>query len=127
MSPREPSVTLRLPARPSVAAEAREAVRDTCRHLPQDTVSDATLLVSELVTNAVRYAGGIITIVIDCEDESVAIAVGDQCAEQPVILTPYPHEAHGRGMRLVDAVAAHWGCKPATEGEGKTVWFSLPA
>ena len=127
MSPREPSVTLRLPARASAAAEAREAVRDTCRHLPQDTVSDAALLVSELVTNAVRYAGGIITIAIDCQDDAVAIAVGDQSADQPVIRDPYPHEPHGRGMRLVDALAGHWGCKPATEGEGKTVWFSLPA
>ena len=127
MSSRVPSVTLRLPARPDAAAQARHAVRDTCRHLPAGTVGDATLLVSELVTNAVRHAGGIITVVIDCDDDAVAVAVGDQSTDQPVIRDPGPQEPRGRGMRLVDSLAGHWGCNPASEGEGKTVWFSIPA
>ena len=41
---RAPSVMLRLPARPTAVAEARHAVQATCRHLPRETVSDATLL-----------------------------------------------------------------------------------
>ena len=127
MSSHASTVTLRLPARPTAAAQARHAVRDTCRHLSEGTVSDATLLVSELVTNAVRYAGGIITVVIDCEPDRVAIAVGDDSPAQPIVCDPHPSETHGRGMRLVDSVAAQWGCRPTSEGEGKTVWFSLPA
>lgn len=120
-------MTLRLPARPTAVAQARHAVRDTCRHLPETTVSDATLLVSELVTNAVRHAGGMITVVIDCEPHRVAIAVGDHSPAQPVVCDPYPSDPHGRGMRLVDSVAAQWGCNPSSDGEGKTVWFSLPS
>lgn len=123
---RAPSVMLRLPARPTAVARARHAVRDTCGHLPQDTVSDATLLVSELVTNAVRYAGGMITLAIDCGEDSVAVAVGDHSTAEPVIRDPDSADPHGRGMRLVDSLASRWGCRPSSDGEGKTVWFSLP-
>jgi anti-sigma regulatory factor (Ser/Thr protein kinase) len=127
MSSREPSVTLRLPARPIAAAQARHAVRDSCRHLPETTVSDATLLVSELVTNAVTHAGGMLTLVIDCEPDRVAIAVADHSTALPVIRNPDSRDPHGRGLRLVDSIAADWGCKPSSDGEGKTVWFSLSA
>lgn len=120
-------MTLRLPARPTAVAEARDAVRSTCRHLPDTTVGDATLLVSELVTNAVRYAGGMITVVIDCEPERVAIAVGDHSNDRPVVRNPDDADTHGRGMRLVDSLSAHWGCTPSSDGDGKTVWFSLSA
>ena len=120
------SVTLRLPARLSSVAEARHAVQDTCQHLRGDTVSDATLLVSELVTNSVLHVGGMITVAIECEEDRVAIAVGDSSTDEPVVRNPDPDDPHGRGMRLVDSVAARWGWRPATDGEGKTVWFSLP-
>jgi anti-sigma regulatory factor (Ser/Thr protein kinase) len=120
------SVTLRLPARPTAVAEARNAVRETCRHLPERTLDDATLLVSELVTNAIRYAGGMITVAIDCDEDHIAIAVGDHSTEQPVIRDPDDDDTNGRGLRLVDALATRWGCKPASDNEGKTIWFSLP-
>ena len=125
-SSRVPAVTLRLSARLSSVAEARHAVQDTCQHLPETTVNDATLLVSELVTNAVLHVGGMVTVVIDCEDDRVAIAVGDHSTDEPVVRTPDDHDPHGRGMRLVDSVASNWGCTPSSDGEGKTVWFSLP-
>ena len=127
MASHEPSVTLRLPARPSSAAQARHAVRDACRHLPDNTICDATLLVSELVTNAVRHVGGMITVVIECELDRVAIAVGDQSDDPPVLRDAHVDDTSGRGLRLVDSVAGNWGCNPASEGEGKTIWFSLPS
>jgi anti-sigma regulatory factor (Ser/Thr protein kinase) len=123
---RAPSVTLRLDPRPIAAAEARLAVRDACQHLPAATLSDATLLVSELVTNAVIHAGGMITVVIDCDDDSVAIAVGDQSSAEPFVCDPDAADPCGRGMRLVNSIATRWGCNPSSDGEGKTVWFSLP-
>lgn len=127
MSPQQPSVTLRLTARPTAAAQARRALIDTCRHLAESAVSDAALLISELVTNAVRYAGGIITIVIECLGECVAVAVRDGSPSAPVLLHPDANDTSGRGLQLVDSLANDWGCRLSPGGEGKTVWFTIAA
>lgn len=127
MPSQDTSVTLRLTARPTAAAEARRALTDACRHLTRGLVHDAALLISELVTNAVRYAGGIITVVIDCLSDCVAVAVRDDSPAPPVVRDPGPDDPSGRGLQLVDSLASKWGCQLAPGGAGKTVWFTVAA
>ena len=119
------SVTLRLPARPTTPAAVRHTLMSACHDLPSDVLSDASLLASELVTNAVRHAGSVITVVIECDSGSVAVAVGDHSAEPPAVQPDRPEEPGGYGLRLVDRLSSAWGWRPAADGEGKTTWFRI--
>jgi anti-sigma regulatory factor (Ser/Thr protein kinase) len=119
------SLTLRLPAQAGTAAEARRSLHDLCRHAPDHRLYDAQLLTSEIVTNAVKHAGGILTIVIECDQETLAVAVSDDSPDVPVVRDFRAESIGGRGMRLLDHLAAAWGCTPRPEGNGKVVWFRL--
>ena len=81
-----------------------------------------TLLVSELVTNAVRYAVGDIELrlakggVLVCE-----VADGD--VHVPRRRRSSPEEEGGRGLTIVGEYSRAWGTRPVTSG--KVVWFEL--
>ena len=83
------------------------------------------MLTSEIVTNAVRHAGGILTIDIECDSEHLAVAVSDDSPDIPVVREFGAEDIGGRGMRLVEHLAAVWGCTPRPDGRGKVVWFRL--
>jgi anti-sigma regulatory factor (Ser/Thr protein kinase) len=96
------------------------------------------LLVTELVTNAVRHAGPPITVRIECTGpDSVLVSVSDGSDELPSVRDVGPGAVSGRGVRLVDLLSAEWGVQhhhgdgrhtgTAAEGEGKTVWCRLVA
>jgi anti-sigma regulatory factor (Ser/Thr protein kinase) len=119
------SLTLRLPARAGTAAEVRRTLHDLCHHAPDHRLYDAELLTSEIVTNAVKHAGGILTIVMECDQETLAVAVSDDSPDVPVVRDFCPEGIGGRGMRLVAHLAAAWGCTPTPDGNGKVVWFRL--
>jgi anti-sigma regulatory factor (Ser/Thr protein kinase) len=86
----------------------------------------ARLLASELVTNAMEYAGSPVAIRAYPIGAGVRVEVADQSAwTYPV---PRPHhepDERGRGLELVDAMSARWGWRP--HGAGKVVWFELDA
>jgi anti-sigma regulatory factor (Ser/Thr protein kinase) len=87
-------------------------------------MDDAKLLVSELITNAVRYSAD--TVVVRCsvsEDAQFVIEVGDSSPELPKIGTAEPLDVHGRGLVIVEAVAADWGAY-RVDG-GKVTWAAL--
>lgn len=84
----------------------------------------ASLLVSELVTNAVVHAGGPVRINVESHEDRIRVAVSDGSGTQPEVLTPDERRPSGRGMFLVDVLAARWGVQPAPVG--KSVWFELP-
>jgi anti-sigma regulatory factor (Ser/Thr protein kinase) len=94
--------------------------------LSTEAVEAAELLVSELVTNCVRHAHTIITLAVDCNERSVAVAVGDDGEGMPVVREGVDYDSTGgRGLQLVDALAGDWGVRPRADG-GKIVWFRLP-
>ncbi|QDY79104.1 ATP-binding protein [Streptomyces qinzhouensis] len=81
---------------------------------------DATLLVSELVTNAIRYGVGPVSLCVHAADE-LRIEVVDG---SPVVPTPRragPDDENGRGLDIVAAVAHRWG----VSSSGKMTWCSL--
>ncbi|MFE0422560.1 ATP-binding protein [Streptomyces sp. NPDC058953] len=118
------------PAEPDAVRSARHAVRDTLRHWGLDHgVCDVTvLLVSELVTNSLRYASGPIGVRLsrpepDESAPSLLVEVSDPLPDPPVARTAAPDDETGRGLQLVAGNARRWGTRRGLTG--KTVWFEL--
>ncbi|MFD4525339.1 ATP-binding protein [Streptomyces sp. NPDC058470] len=92
----------------------------------EDTCDTATLVISELVTNAIVHtAGERVFCELHHDDDLVRIAVRDEgCTPgQPRPWPQRPDEEHGRGLLLVDAVCRAWGAQET--GPGLLVWAEL--
>lgn len=89
-----------------------------------DAAEVAALLTNELVTNAVLHAGGDIELRIDRGQRRIRVEVRDG-SSQPLLQRSYGVDAQtGRGLALVEALAAAWGVDMVT-GDGKVVWFEI--
>jgi len=89
----------------------------------REQVDTAVLLVSELVTNAVRHARGPCNLVVTFSDDSVELCVEDGDPQVPVARIANPLDETGRGFLLVGALADKWGVRSIPGG--KATWFSL--
>ncbi|MFE0873356.1 SpoIIE family protein phosphatase [Streptomyces smyrnaeus] len=112
---------------------AREAVRETLREWGLRGLEDTgVLLVSELVTNALRYAHGPIGVrmVRDTSRDPAGregvliVEVSDPLTEPPRERVVTEEQEGGRGIQMVASEARRWGTRHGPEG--KTVWFELP-
>ncbi|GGR98451.1 hypothetical protein GCM10010252_41490 [Streptomyces aureoverticillatus] len=114
----------RLAPDPSEVSRARDLVRSRLRDWGLDAVTDsAVLLVSELVTNAVRHArGGRIGLRL-VRSGRLLCEVEDDDATLPTLLSAGAGDEFGRGLRIVTGLAAEWGTSRTSAG--KTVWFEL--
>ncbi len=114
-----------LAASPGSAARARRFTKDSLRGmrgvLPMD---DLLLVVSELVTNAVRYGRGAPTLSLHAGHDWVRVEVTDNGELLPRGASPSDEE-RGRGLHLVDALTRKWGIEERTRG--KTIWAELAA
>jgi anti-sigma regulatory factor (Ser/Thr protein kinase) len=120
-------VERRLPASPEAAATARRALDSLAGELPDVPMRDVRLLVSELVTNAVRHAnlsaGDPIDLVIDLADHTLRVEVHDPGGGfVPSAPSPDPTRPSGWGLYLVAELADRWGVDSA---ETTLVWFEL--
>ncbi|MDT9686137.1 SpoIIE family protein phosphatase [Streptomyces sp. TRM76323] len=110
-----------LPAAPSVVADARALVR---RKLTEWGLADMEfttgLVVSELVTNAVRYGGGGPVSLRLLRDETLICEVSDHSNSSPRIRRAATTEEGGRGLFLVAQFTRRWGARFMPQG--KTVW-----
>jgi anti-sigma regulatory factor (Ser/Thr protein kinase) len=106
----------------SVAA-ARSLVRDALAQLEAHRTEDAILLVSEVVTNAVRHTRHMLLLRVDLQDHVLRVEVTDDHPDLPVLSVPEDDAISGRGLRIVNDLANHWGVAPAPNG--KTVWFEI--
>ncbi|WP_436992211.1 ATP-binding protein [Streptomyces sp. enrichment culture] len=88
---------------------------------------DASLIVSELAGNALlhgRVLGRLFRVHLMLTASVVRIEVSDARGEQcPKPRSPADDEQFGRGLLIVDALAARWGVTPRTVG--KTVWAEI--
>jgi PAS domain S-box-containing protein len=89
----------------------------------RDQVDTAVLLVSELVTNAIRHARGPCALTVKLGDDEVELSVEDGDPQVPIARAARRLEESGRGLLLVGALADRWGVR-AISG-GKAIWFSL--
>jgi anti-sigma regulatory factor (Ser/Thr protein kinase) len=120
---------IRMRFTPSVSAPrvARRAVEQCVgADAPTEFVYDAVLLTSELVTNAVTHtAGGSeLSAYYDPSLGRLRVEVSDTSPVVPELREGAPGTGPGgRGLRIVDTVAARWGTTLLPSG--KYVWFEL--
>jgi anti-sigma regulatory factor (Ser/Thr protein kinase) len=115
------------PADPSVVGIARGVARGQLRVWGLEALGDVTaLLVSELVTNSLRYATGPIGVRLVRPSGplgALLVEVSDPLPDPPRERSAEPDDETGRGLRLVAESARRWGTRPGETG--KTVWFEL--
>jgi PAS domain S-box-containing protein len=113
---------------PTGPRAAREFVRDALESLGRtEDIEVATLLVSELVTNATLHAGTGGRIRVSATDSKIRVEVSDGSPAAPVMRARDVEAEHGRGMLLVEGLADAWGVDVWPGGGGKAVWFELGA
>lgn len=114
-----------LPRNAEASSLARTFLAEACctdHHAA--VIDDAQLLVSELVTNAVRHGGPPIVLLVRCDGTSdMQIRVSDGNVEPPQMQDPEVLDEGGRGLMLVDLISEDWGVD--TSDDGKVVWFQL--
>jgi anti-sigma regulatory factor (Ser/Thr protein kinase) len=127
-----------LPSSPFWARRYTRRFLDSCQGLTESTADAAELLVSELVTNAVRFSGdparplryserasaGLISLSLRHFLEGLLIEVFDRDANPPVLSDPDLLDETGRGLMLVEALAREWSYF-FPPGGGKVVYCIL--
>ncbi|MFF5307705.1 SpoIIE family protein phosphatase [Streptomyces massasporeus] len=110
---------------PQAVGHARRFARRTLRSWGVTVDYDAALLVvSELVTNALVHTDGKVRMDLTLVNNRLRIAIADASPRSPVRPTSIGWEATGgRGILLVEALAATWGTLPVSGG--KQVWAEL--
>jgi serine phosphatase RsbU (regulator of sigma subunit)/PAS domain-containing protein/anti-sigma regulatory factor (Ser/Thr protein kinase) len=112
------------PADPAVVGEARDHVTRRLTEWGLADVAFATeLIVSELVTNAIRYAGGPVGLRL-IRDETLVCEVWDPSETQPHLRRARPTDEGGRGLFLVAQLARRWGSRYTANG--KVIWTEQP-
>lgn len=120
--PRLRRAHLCLPAQPDSPAAARRLVADRCRSWGRPgAVERATVVTSELVSNAVEHAGTELDVTLVEQAGAVRVSVRDRAADRPDPAGDGNLLAErGRGIPIVAALAADWGF--LNVGDGKTIW-----
>jgi serine/threonine-protein kinase RsbW len=120
-------VERRLPASPEAASAARHALDDLGDAVSDARLRDVRLLVSEVVTNAVRHAnlvaGDAIELVVELNRRTLRVEVHDPGGGfVPSAPAPDPTRPSGWGLYLVAELADRWG---VDSDDTTLVWFEL--
>ncbi|MHC3468830.1 ATP-binding SpoIIE family protein phosphatase [Streptomyces sp. 7R007] len=114
----------RLPLDPVAVPRARAVVREQLYEWRLTRLLDSTeLLVSELVTNAVRHSHSNPIELRLIRGDTLLCEVDDDDHELPTLLGAGPGDESGRGLTVVSTLAREWGTSRTKAG--KTVWFEL--
>lgn len=88
-----------------------------------DLLDTAQLLLTELLSNALRHSETPILVAAALNDGRLRVEVTDSGHRMPVIRHAGPGETAGRGLQLVDSLSSGWGVTPLDRG--KRVWFEV--
>ncbi len=119
-----------LPLGGHAAALARRTVADvlhTWGLRDEAWTYDALLLTSELVGNAVRHGGTRVALELSLDTTHLQIAVSDGCAVLPVQRGAGDADESGRGLMIIEAIAAAWGVEESPGGKRVWVRLAVPA
>jgi two-component sensor histidine kinase len=107
----------------AASAEARRELRTLAGDLGDRTLADLLFIVTELVSNGVKFGPGMpIEVLVDVhQDGSVLGLVGDRGGGGIAIRHPATLESGGIGLQIVDGLASSWGIGPRKSD----VWFRL--
>ncbi|MGW7044188.1 SpoIIE family protein phosphatase [Streptomyces avermitilis] len=109
-----------LPNEPAAVRIARQAAARQLNEWGLDhLVTTEQLIVSELVTNAIRYSGGPIRLRL-IQHQVLTCEVSDSNPSHPRPRQPHTIDENGRGLSLVAQLSHRWGSRSATGG--KVVW-----
>jgi anti-sigma regulatory factor (Ser/Thr protein kinase) len=128
-----------LPTSPFWARRYTRFFLDCCRGVSEDTAETAELLVSELVTNAIRFTGnpgqrqrqsghadaGLIWLSIRLFRGGLLIEVYDADSNPPVRSEAGQDAEGGRGLAIIDALSKEWSYFLVPGGDGKVVYCFL--
>lgn len=124
------SVRLELPTQTAAIAQARASLDELEAQLDPIALSDLRLLVSEVVTNAIRHTNapenGRILLVVEPGRDGVRVEVHDEGPgfTAPAVPAPRATGTSGWGLFLVERLARRWGVETAPR---PYVWFVLAA
>lgn len=82
------------------------------------------LVLSELVTNAVRHAGTEFQVGVMLADDELTLTVADRDARVPYVVPRQERAVGGQGMAIVSGLVAEWGVRHTANG-GKLVWCRI--
>ena len=123
------TLRIRLPAHPGSAAAARRHVKAVIGAWGLDIDAYvAALLVSELITNALRHGlreDETFQLVITSAENWMRVSVHDSSRSEPVLVHAPLDAEDGRGLTLLANLSASWGCQQTATG--KAVYFTLEA
>lgn len=122
--PRE--ARLRLLADPAAVPTARgfvKSVLHSWRMSDVVEVGDVELLTSEVVTNAVLHGASPFAVIVRYDGQRARVEVGDGSRVLPRTRAPSEDATTGRGLVLIESLAADWGTH--TTVSGKRVWFEV--
>jgi len=123
-SPPLSSAAITLPAEPSSVTLGRRFVGETLAEWGHaEHIGTACLLVSEILTNAVTHARAPVELRLHRRAREIVTEVSDSDPRVPLRRLADPTDESGRGLMLVEALAAEWGTRPGAAG--KTVWFTI--
>ena len=109
---------------PQAIQAVRRFVADALIAWSEDGLrGDATLVASELATNALRHANSAFRVSVRRNDATITIAVHDVSPSLPIRRDPVTHEMNGRGVAMVERISVDWGTDQLPDG--KVVWAEL--
>jgi hypothetical protein len=123
----------------SALGVARDELAGAVADLADDLAQVAEVLTSELVAEALDQGRGPVTLRVRRGEDTLGVEVVDPAAEVPLVREHVLTSVSGRGLQLVDALAAAWGSAPVRDsgrdcerdgGPGgerasRAVWFEL--
>jgi len=117
------TLSIELPRTPEAAGLARRALDDLNGSVARDVLPDVRLLVSELITNSVKYGGeGPVRLEVEASEKSVRAEIIDQgVGFTPKVRDDDLDRVGGWGLHLTEHLTSRWGTY-----EGSThVWFEI--
>jgi anti-sigma regulatory factor (Ser/Thr protein kinase) len=127
---RERLASCRLRRDPAQVGQARQLVRETlARWGLYDQIDHTVLIISELVTNALRHGAGTITIQLSRAGHDLRIEVHDHGPGRPDRRHAGTGDEGGRGLEVIDGLVSMYdgqrGCTDDDAGSGKTVYVVM--
>jgi len=130
-----PSVTMRLSGTsmkqtrtfehaPESVTMARRFAIEALRGAPVEMLEAVGLMVSELASNCVRHTDSQFDLSIMLTAREIRVEATDHGGGEPCLRSPEPTDPTGRGLLIVDRLAAAWGVEHR-DASGKTVWFAI--
>ncbi|MEV4283196.1 ATP-binding protein [Actinoplanes xinjiangensis] len=118
------------PGDPTNSTQGRSWARRTLAEVlttppRRDLYDDMDLILTELLSNAVRHGGGLRQAALSNTGKHLRLAASDNDPRTPTLRPTQTNRANGRGMHLIQAIAERWGVRRQHTETGKSVWADL--